>query len=170
MGRPRGKGCKGPQREGKLRARRGGISGIGWREMGSVGKIRKGSAGHASRSKPEGFVTRERPIWQKRGAYASAAQGMRCHRRNPAPPKSPCLTPAHCRFKVDQYNPERLSWKGSGETILWPQRMVSPEYSPECFSQNTPHNHSKTHARGYSGAGMTPFLMAVLISSAVMTE
>ncbi|MBQ2977400.1 MAG: hypothetical protein IJE17_07905 [Clostridia bacterium] len=40
--------------------------------------IRKRSAGYAIRSKPGGFVTRQAPSLLKQGAYASAAQGMRC--------------------------------------------------------------------------------------------
>ena len=40
-------------------------------------RMRKRSAGHAMRSKPGGFATREQPIQQKQGAYASKAQGMR---------------------------------------------------------------------------------------------
>ena len=49
----------------------------GTANLAKAGSIRKRSAGYAIRNKPGGLVTRGRPIWQKRGAYASEAQGMR---------------------------------------------------------------------------------------------
>ena len=45
------------------------------------------------------------------------------------PPLARKLIRAHIK------NPEPLSWKGSGETVLWPQRMVSPE-NPRHFFLN----------------------------------
>ena len=50
------------------------------------GSIRKRSAGYAIRSKPRGFVTRQRSSTQTKKACASSAQGMRCHFKEWFPP------------------------------------------------------------------------------------